>query len=82
MSVIHEDQWRAELERLAKGLVKSDGPGLTSLEWAERMKITPKRVGIILREAMKRGKLVRSTRQGERIDGRACSITVYSIAKK
>lgn len=81
MSEIREDQWRAELERLAKSLGKQDGEGLTVEEWAARMKLPERRVRDLLREAMKRGQLVRSTRKEERIDGRVFPLTVYAITR-
>lgn len=81
MSEIREDQWRAELERLAKSLSKKDGEGLTVREWAVRMKMTERRVRELLQEAKSRGQLVRGTREEERLDGRMAPVTVYAISK-
>lgn len=81
MREIREDQWRAELERLSKSLGKSDGDGLSPDEWSERMGWTRRKVEQMLKEAMKRGQLVRGSRMTERIDGRTYPMVVYAISK-
>ena len=79
MSVIREDEWRAELERLVRESKAQTGEGLTSFEWAHKLGINTRRLHVLLQEAKRRGLLVTGRRVMEGIDGRQNLVPVYAL---
>lgn len=82
MTRITEDDWKAELERLARvGRENRGAEGLTGPEWARRLGKDLRSMRGLLLEAKSRGMLTLGTGFREALDGRMSRVTVYAIKK-
>ena len=82
MSVITEETWKAELERLAEAWKsRPTAEGLTTPEWARRLGISINMARTLLAEAKARGVLVIAKARREALDGRISMVPVYAMRK-
>lgn len=79
MTRITEDEWQAELERLAAASRTTGGDGLTGPEWAQRLGLSRRQVRALLGAAKARGLLVVNKGKREVLDGRMVTMPVYAI---
>jgi hypothetical protein len=79
MTSIREDEWRAELERLAEASRSRADAGLTGPEWAAKLGRCLPWTRNLLREAKRLGLLVTGSKTIVRLDGRPTTVAVYSV---